>query len=50
MYELAAVIPKLLPQAIEWVESRSAHILSIGQPLTEKGIEVARSVGVLDPE
>ena len=48
MYDLAAVLPKLLPQAIEWVESCSADILSKGQPLTAAGIKVARSVGVLD--
>jgi len=50
MYALAAVLPALLPQAIEWVESRSVEVLSKGQPLTAKGIEVARSVGVRDPE
>jgi len=50
MYDLAAVLPKLLPQAIEWVESCSLEILSKGKPLTAAGIEVARSVGVLDPE
>ncbi len=50
MYDLSAVLPKLLPQAIEWVESCSADILSKGKPLTAAGIEVARSVGVLDPQ
>ncbi len=50
MYDLAAVLPKLLPQAIEWVEFRSAEILSKGKPLTAAGIIAARSVGVLDPE
>ncbi len=50
MYDLAAVLPKLLPQAIEWVESRSGGILSSGQPLTAAGITVARAVGVRDPE
>ena len=50
MYDLAAVLPDLLPQEIQWVESRSVKILSSGQPLTSAGITVARSVGVLDPE
>ena len=50
MYDLAAVLPKLLPQAIEWLEIRSAEILSKGKPLTAAGIKVARSVGVLDPK
>jgi len=50
MYDLAAVLPKLLPPAIEWVELRSAEILSRGKPLTATGIRIARSVGVLDPE
>jgi len=50
MYDLAAVLPKLLPQAIEWVESHSGGILTSGQPLTAAGITVARAVGVRDPE
>ena len=50
MYDLAAELPKLLPQAIEWVELRSAKILSSGWPLSAEGIDVARSVGVLDPK
>jgi hypothetical protein len=50
MYDLATVLPKLLPQAIEWVELRSAEILSRGKPLTAAGIGIARSVGVLDPK
>jgi len=49
-YDLAAVLPKLLPQAIEWVELRYAEILSRGKPLTTSGIRVAHSIGVLDPE
>jgi hypothetical protein len=50
MYDLAAVLPKLLPQAIEWMQLRSAEILSRGKPLTAAGIRIARSVGVLDPQ
>ncbi len=50
MYDLADALPKLLPQAIEWVESCSAKILSSGQPLTAAGLNVARTVGVLNPE
>lgn len=49
-YDLAAVLPQLLPQAIEWAELCSAEILSRGKPLTAAGIKVARSVGVLEPE
>ncbi len=49
-YDLASVLPKLLPQAIEWMELCSAEILSKGKPLTGAGIKVARSVGVLEPE
>ena len=49
-YDLAAVLPNLLPQAIEWAEFRSAEILSKGKPLTAAGIRIARSVGVLDPK
>jgi hypothetical protein len=50
MNDLATVLPKLLPQAIEWVELRSAEILSRGKPLTAAGIRIASSVGVLDPK
>ena len=39
-YDLAAVLPKLLPQAIEWVELCSAEILSKGKPLNPKRIRV----------
>ncbi len=50
IYDLAAVLPKLLPQAIEWMALCSEEILSRGKPLTAAGIRIARSVGVLDPE
>jgi hypothetical protein len=50
MYDLATELPKLLPQAIEWVESRREEILSNGKPLTAAGVRVARSVGVQEPE
>jgi hypothetical protein len=50
MYDLATVLPKLLPQAVEWVELRSDEILSKGKPLTATGIRIARFVGVLNPE
>jgi hypothetical protein len=50
IYDLAAVLPKLLPQAVKWVELRSSQILSSGQPLTSAGITVARAVGVLHPD
>jgi len=37
MFDLAAVRPKILPQAIDWVESCSKEILTDGQPLTVAG-------------
>lgn len=50
MFDLAAVLPKILPQAIDWVESCSKEILMEGQPLTAAGLKVAHAVGVLEPQ
>ncbi len=48
--DLKAVLPVLLPRAIEWVESQSASILNSGHPLDETGLQLARAVGVNSPE
>jgi hypothetical protein len=47
---LAENLPRLLPLAIEWAESRSREILASGSPLTPHEVELARSVGVRHPE
>jgi hypothetical protein len=50
MFELATVLPVLLPQAIAWAEARSAEVATSGVALTEPGLRFARRVGVRRPE
>lgn len=49
-FNLADVLPQLLPRAIEWAEERSNKILLEGAALANEGLEIARTVGVLQPE
>ena len=48
--ELQALLPILLPKAIEWVNSQSENILESGSPLNDSGLSLARAVGVARPE
>lgn len=48
--DLLAALPQLVPAAIRWAETHEAAILASGLPLTERGIEIARRVGVAQPE
>jgi len=48
--DLASILPRLLPRAIEWAETKSNEILSTGAPLSELRIRLARAVGVTNPE
>jgi len=50
MFDLAAILPRILPSAIAWAEARSNEILRIGVPLNDLGIRLARAVGVARPE
>jgi hypothetical protein len=47
---LASLLPLLLPSAIAWAESQERRVLAEGMPLTVRGQELARSVGVGMPE
>jgi hypothetical protein len=49
-FDLQAALPYLLPKAIQWAEARSQEIQSGGAPLAEKGLQIARSIGVQRPE
>ena len=49
-YDLATVLPQLLPRAIAWAEVRSAEVLGKGIVLTPEGLALARAVGVSQPE
>jgi hypothetical protein len=46
IYELQT----LLPMAIQWAEEHSEKIQNEGTPLTTKQIEIAKQVGVTNPE
>ncbi len=46
--DLLAVLPLLLPRAIEWANARSSEILAGGEPLNESGLRLATAVGVSD--
>lgn len=43
-------LPRLLPGAIAWAETRAERAAAIGEPLTASEQEVARAVGVAKPE
>jgi hypothetical protein len=48
--DLQAVLPFLLPKAIAWAEDQARRVATSGSALTEVEREVARSVGVAEPE
>jgi hypothetical protein len=48
-HNLAAMLPSLLPAAIEWAERSAKDISDTGLPLNEFGSSLARRVGVADP-
>lgn len=48
--DLAATLPILIPKAIAWAEQQASVILASGEHLSEKGISLARRVGVANPE
>jgi hypothetical protein len=50
MFDLAVVLPQLLPSAIAWAEARSEEVLQSGRPLNAMDLAVAKSVGVAAPE
>src|SRR4030042_5574479 len=48
--DLLAVLPQLLPGAIEGAQAQATHVAAVGLPLNESGHAVARRVGVRYPE
>lgn len=48
--DLSAILPQLLPKAIQWAQLKSHEILTSGEMLSEADIELARRVGVTYPE
>lgn len=49
-FNLAAMLPLILPRAIQWSEHHAALIAATGEPLDAQGLSLARRVGVLQPE
>jgi hypothetical protein len=49
MSDLLAALPRLLPEAVRWVEAQEREILRDGVPLTERHREFAVAVGVGQP-
>lgn len=49
-FDLAAALPVLTPKAIAWAQQQESEILALGVALTEHGLELARQVGVGNPE
>lgn len=47
---LLAVLPQLLPSAIAWAQAQADDVGTVGLPLSERGLAVARRVGVRYPE
>lgn len=50
MQNLAAVLPKLLPAAISWVEAQEAEALMGGRALSDVEMQLALAVGVRRPD
>jgi hypothetical protein len=50
MINLAAELPRLLPDAIAWVQVQEAEILATGRPLTATEMRLAAAVGVRDSD
>ena len=50
MINLAAELPRLLPDAIAWVQVQEAEILATGRPLTATEVRLAAAVGVRDSD
>ena len=50
MSKLRLLVPMFMPVAISWAEGNARLILESGEPLSDPMIEIARSVGVENPE
>ncbi|MFN8008638.1 MAG: hypothetical protein U0V70_16765, partial [Terriglobia bacterium] len=46
MFNLAAELPRILPEAIAWAEAAAAAAQRYGLPLNASGIRLAQAVGV----
>jgi hypothetical protein len=49
-FNLAALLPQLLPKAVQWGEEQETSILRQGRPLDSTGLLLAQAVGVKKPD
>lgn len=47
---LRLLIPALMPKLVQWIEGLEAEALAKGVALNTDGVEIARAVGVKNPE
>lgn len=47
--DLEALLPSLLPRAVDWVNAQSALVLGSGSPLSDDEFQLAKAVGVACP-
>lgn len=50
MMDLTALLPTLVPKAIAWAHAQAEVIMATGVPLNDKGLALAKRVGVALPE
>lgn len=50
MFHLLTALPTILPKAIDWAEAQSDLIAQQGRPLDGTLINIARQVGVAEPD
>jgi hypothetical protein len=49
-FDLKAVLPRIIPAAVAWVEAQSAYVREVGLPLTSDLQSLASTVGVRCPQ
>ncbi|MDO9006457.1 MAG: hypothetical protein Q7V20_23690 [Aquabacterium sp.] len=47
---LQGLLPQLVLEAIGWAKAQALYVARSGKPLTERGLALARQVGVKNPE
>jgi hypothetical protein len=48
--DLQLLLPQILPKAIQWAQRKSAEIQSVGLPLSETELKLAKLMGVNEPQ
>ncbi len=48
--DLGTELPRLLPKAIAWAEAQAAQVANLGRSMDDSEMQLARRVGVTQPE